>query len=303
MYRLKAWIRMFFGFSRTETNAFLILIPLMIVVLFSEPVYRNFRSSQPPDFFGENKSIDSLIASLEWNDSTLQETKSLQGVTLLQEIKFHAFDPNVISEDEFKFLGLSQFLSSRIIRYREKGGKFYKPSDLSKIYGMDSSWYKKAAPWIAIVQEKKTVPAVRTNQIRNPIEKIDINQADSLQLVAVFGVGPKLSKRILTFRNKLGGFVSMLQLKDVYGLDSVVVKALSLKFFVAENFEPLKKINLNTANKDDLLGNPYIRYKEADAILAYRLQHGPFTSPDNLKEINLLTPAWLEKVRPYLVLE
>src|SRR6185436_12439279 len=106
MHRLKAWIRMFFGFSRTETNAFLILIPLLFIVLFSEPVYRNLRVNQPPDFFKENKALDSLIASLQWNDSSQIKTK-----LVLKEIKFYAFDPNSIAEDEFKRLGMSPFLS------------------------------------------------------------------------------------------------------------------------------------------------------------------------------------------------
>ncbi|HRI78989.1 MAG TPA: helix-hairpin-helix domain-containing protein, partial [Cyclobacteriaceae bacterium] len=207
---------------------------------------------------------------------------------------------NVISENEFRELGLSSFLSTRIVRFREKGGQFYKPSDLLKIYNMDSLWYKKAVAWIAIPSEKKDVVLSSPVQTKKRDEKTDINLADSIQLVAVFGVGPKLSKRILTFRNKLGGFVSMQQLKDVYGLDSVVIGSLGKKFFVLENFQPSRKINLNTAAIEDLVANPYIRYKEANAILAYRMQHGNFASPDDLKGISILTPAWLEKVKPYL---
>ncbi len=73
------------------------------------------------------------------------------------------------------------------------------------------------------------------------------------------------------------------------------------KFFVNKDFEP-KKINLNTISQETFR-HPYVKWKESQAILAYRLQHGSFQSLDQLQDIAALPPGWLEKLKPYLSLE
>ncbi len=298
MERIKAWIRMFFGFSRTETNAFIILLPLIMVILFSEPVFRWWATRHSPDFSKEAHKLDSLISQLHWREpDSITHQKVISTA-----INFHPFDPNVLTEKEFVRLGLSAFISRRLVHFREKGGVFYKKEDLLKIYGIDSSWYARAKPWIAIaskVPEPKETFVVKKKVAE---EFVDINTADSLQLIKVFGIGPSLSKRIRTFRARLGGFVSLEQLREVYGLDSSVVKEMKKKFFIANNYQP-NKINLNTSDLKDLLKHPYIRWNEGQAILTYRLQHGNYASISDLHGIQLLTPAWIEKITPYLTLE
>jgi competence protein ComEA len=302
--RIKAWVRGFFGFSRRETNAFLILLPLMVLVLFSEPAYRHWQSQYPPDHSKDQKAMDSLLATLAFvTTDSITEKKSVQAH---RSVSFHSFDPNTLPEEQLINLGLSSFLSNRIVRYREKGGRFRKKEDLLKIYGMDSSWFEKAKPWIAIVDASPPIATTRTplnkEKEKKPIAylPLDINLADTIQLMKVYGIGPALSKRICLFRDKLGGFISMDQLKEVYGLDTLVVKELNKKFFVAEDFIP-QKIKLNTMTLE--VKHPYIRRKEAQAIVAYRLQHGNIQNIDQLLEIKVLTKEWIEKVRKYITVD
>lgn len=91
----------------------------------------------------------------------------------------------------------------------------------------------------------------------------------------------------------------MTQLGEVYGLDSTVVNTLSLRFEVRDQFEP-RKIIINEATLETLDGHPYISRKEAQAIVAYRMQHGPFQSMDELKNVRVLDDKWLQKNEPYL---
>ena len=297
MRRIKAWIRAFFGFSRAETNAFIILLPLMFVVLFSEPLYRQWRTRKTPDF--NSTGLDSLMARLEWDDD--------DGTVLTKKVKppihITSFDPNTVAEKELIRMGLTPGIANRIIRYRQKGGIFRKQEDLLKIYGFDSAWFQQARKWIAIEQKNEVAgPIIRKEKRDAAIELIDINLADSVQLLTVYGIGPVLSKRIRTFRDRLGGFVTMDQVKEVYGLDSSVVSQIRRKFIVAENFLP-GKINLNRATLDEMIKHPYMKRREAQAILSFRLQHGDVTSVDQLTEIKSLTENWIAKIRPYLVLE
>lgn len=275
-----------------ETNAFVLLIPLTIIILFSGPLYRQFMYKDQ-DIFQDISKTDSLLALME-------KEKSLHRRDLLTDtVPFHAFDPNVISEQELISLQLKKEVASRIVRYREKGGHFYKKEDLLRIFGMDTAWFERAEKHIVIksnrpLYEQKKFPQRKVLQAAG-----DINTADSLQLVDVFGIGPVLAKRIVTFRDRLGGFVSMDQLREVYGLDSTVVKSLKRKFEVKDGFKP-KMIMLNDASLEDLTNHPYIKRREAQAILAYRLQHGSFDSVGQLGNIKLLDPKWIARMRSYV---
>ncbi|CAN5446034.1 helix-hairpin-helix domain-containing protein [soil metagenome] len=305
MRRIKAWVRGFFGFSRRETNAFIILLPLMVIILFSEPVYRHLTTGTPGDHSKEDRELDSLLATLTFlKVDSVDSRKKSRNATLpaVIVIPFYSFDPNTITEEEFITLGLSSYLASRIGRYREKGGKFKKKEDLQRIYGMDSAWFKKASPWIRIVNAPKNPFPIKTMEKSiYVVETHDINSADSTELMKVYGIGPALSKRICTFRDRLGGYISIEQLNEVYGLDTAVLKSLKKKFFVKESFSP-QQISINQMKAEEVR-HPYLRRKEVQAIIAFRTQHGNFQSLEQLMEIKILSAEWIEKVRPYLKVE
>lgn len=292
MKRLRAWVRAFFGFSRTQTNAFLILLPLIAVILFIEPAYEYWFTRQQQDFSREEKKLDSILASMKWE--TEDSTKTPPHITAS-----FAFNPNTLSADSLQLLGLSPSLSKRIEHYRLKGGKFFSANDLKKIYGMDSGWVKRIEPYVIIPSreiKKYEAPSVAS---KKEISLIDINQADTIQLKAIYGIGSKLSARIIAYRNKLGGFVSIIQLREVYGLDSVVIKEIEKKFYVDQTFKP-SLINLNLADEKQLASHPYIKSKLARVIVAYRQQHGYFEHPEDLKRVSILSDETFEKIKPYL---
>lgn len=294
MKRLRLLIRAFFGFSRTETNAFVILLPLILVLLFSEPLYRQFYLDRDSFLFDIDRT-DSLLASMDrkYPDS-LRASKPVSNTA-----HFYPFDPNMIQAHQYVSFGLPEKVASRIERYREKGGRFFKKEDLLRIYGMDTGWFLQAKKWITIPpvlsQNKKPERKIQSREV------LDINVADSTQLLAVYGIGPVLSKRILTFRDKLGGFISMDQLKEIYGLDTSVVLHMKKRFIVSPGFHP-RTINLNTASMEELDSHPYISRKEAQAIITYRL-HQAFLSIDQLGEIKTLDQKWVDRVRPYFTIE
>ncbi len=299
MHRVRVWVRGFFGFSRKETNAFLILLPLMIVILVSEPMYERLRfRNGNPNLFDQHYS-DSVLASLTYSSRDSQAARTTVK-SQKKEIHFKYFNPNDASEQDLVELGLAPFMAGRIVSYREKGGTFRKKEDLLRIYGIDSAWFRKASAWIKI-PERITKPSDRPpegKKFTKP-EITDLNTADSAQLVRVFGVGPALSKRIRGYRKKLGGFVSMDQLKEVYGLDTLALKELKANFFLSPEFVP-RQIDLNTCNIDTLTKHPYVKWKEAQAIVNYRNQHGKFASPEDLAKVQIITTEWLNKMRRYV---
>jgi len=297
MHRIKAWVRSFFGFSRFETNGFLLLLPLLFIVVFSEPIYRAWITSHPIDSTAERKLLDSLTATWEWNKKDSPADQS---------IHFFRFDPNTANMQEFDSLGLSEHQAKSIVNYRTKGGKFRIKTDLKKIYGIDSLWFKNAYAYIDLPEQKEQKqkePLVSKFPERKlEITRFDLNKADTSQLVKIYGIGSKLALRITKYRDKLGGFVAMNQLKEVYGLDSIVIGNLQKKCFIDSDFKPAV-LNFNQSSEQELAAHPYLGRQIAKSITTYRFQHGSFKSIDDLAKIKSLNEQVLDKMKPYFTLE
>ena len=126
---------------------------------------------------------------------------------------------------------------------------------------------------------------------------IDINTADSAAWVALNGIGPGFAKRILTYREKLGGFYQVDQLKEVYGLDSVWVKENKALLKVGAGVYRFLKIN-QVEWKD--FKHPYLPYGQSKVVLAYRKQHGPLKDFETLQQMPLLDLVAWRRLRPYI---
>lgn len=311
MFRLHRLIRDFFGFSRAQVNAFLLLLPLMAIALFSEPVYHWWISTRPRDFTRDRMMLDSLICVWEKDipDSSAPMHRGFDGRSGIQEpvaIKngLFRFDPNTVTKAEMTSLGFSAGLSARIAHYREKGGKFRVRADLRKMYGMDPAFYEAIYPYIKLpdnASEKtaeKKLFAVEKESEKNNLP-FDLNVADTAQLKAIRGIGEKLSIRIIRYRDGLGGFVSKDQVAEIYGLDSVVVNRLLKSSFLAENFNP-RRININKATERELSVHPYLSGSAAKGIVSYRFQHGDLGSVQDLRKIPVLDDKTIQKITPYL---
>ncbi len=140
----------------------------------------------------------------------------------------------------------------------------------------------------------------KARQFRQP-KIIDINTADTTAFIQLPGIGSKLASRIILFREKLGGFYSTKQIAEVYGLKDSVYRKI-LPYLKCET-GAVKKLHINVAGKDELKQHPYIRWQIAEALIAYREQHGIFDSFSDLGKINLIDSVVLTKMIPYLSLK
>ncbi|MEQ1678667.1 MAG: helix-hairpin-helix domain-containing protein, partial [Chitinophagaceae bacterium] len=126
----------------------------------------------------------------------------------------------------------------------------------------------------------------------------DINSADTAALIALPGIGSKLAMRIINFRDKLGGFYSISQVGETFGLaDSTFQK---IKQYLKLESSSVKKININTTTLDELKAHPYIKWSVANPIIAYRKEHGNFLSIEDLKKVMAVTDDIYQRIAPYL---
>ncbi len=129
---------------------------------------------------------------------------------------------------------------------------------------------------------------------------IDINTADSLTWIGLKGIGPGFAHRILLFREKLGGFHEVNQLKEVYGLDSLWVKEHKAQLHVGKGI--YRKFRLNSLEWS-AFRHPYLSYAQAKIVLNYRKQHGPFKDLEALQAVNLFDLKQWKRILPYLAFE
>jgi competence protein ComEA len=125
-----------------------------------------------------------------------------------------------------------------------------------------------------------------------------LNDADSAKLTELPGIGPSIAVRIVRYRGLLGGFLHKEQLKEIYGFDSL--KYEGVKNQISVDPAKVKKIRINTISFNQLRLFPYLGYKQVNAIIQYRAQHGNYNSLADLKNIVLLNDTVLTKMEPYL---
>lgn len=314
------WIKEYFSFTKKERNATLLLA--VIALLFSLlPTFFPFLVKDEQELTVDTvvqqqlaalavKSNDPQTENETYSDAALYQPKESQFEKYRRE-KFSGtlfyFDPNTATADEWKKLGVREKTIGTILKYRSKGGKFFKPEDLKRIYGLRPDEVERLLPYVAIAQKEKqqrfaknetTEPTFVNSRKEFATVAIDINSADTSAWKQLKGIGSGYAKRIVNFRTKLGGFVSIEQVAETYGLPDSVFQ--QIKPQLKTNASSLRKININNCTADELKAHPYIGYSVANAIVQYRKEHGSFNSVADLQKIGAIDEKLYWKIAPYL---
>lgn len=263
-------LKSFFKFYRKERNGILVLFVFILVA----QCY----------LYVEEYGVDEQILFIHNEVNSSVDTAK----PIISEKALFYFDPNKISAQEANGLGISAQQFKNLLNYRNAGGVFTKPSDLSKLYTFDESLCKQLIPYIRLDKETKQF-------------SIELNTAKEKDFQNIKGVGKKLSQRIVRFREALGGFVDKKQLYEVYGLDAKIVDQAIANFRIDKS--NVSYISLNKASEKEFKKHPYFSSLDAKAIIAYREENGSFKSIDGIDLIDVISSEKREKIKPYLVLE
>ncbi len=218
-----------------------------------------------------------------------------------------AFDPNTADSTALLKLGLSRWQVVNIYKYRNRGGVYRKPSDFARLYGLTVHQYKRLEPYIRISPDYSTpasslfpsesdAPVSRStarSRKLKPGENVDLNVADTTQLQLVPGIGSYFARRIVQYRDRLGGYVSVGQLDEIEDFPA------SAKSFLTVTSSPLR-LDVNKLSLAQLRRHPYINYYQARAIVEYRRLRGPFQSLEDLASLPDFTPQDIQRLSPYL---
>ena len=265
------------------------------VICFTEPVdFTRIKEAQ--------QILDKALQEADNNYSNNYHRYNKDNASFSREKSgsaYFEFNPNNLPVAQWKKLGLSDRQIKVIKNYEAKGGKFYKKEDLQKIYSISAKDYSRLEPYINIPERSFSNTYVNSPKIFKvkPMVVVEINHADSEQLTTIRGIGPAFASRILKYRNRLGGFYRKDQLLEVYGLDSAKYQEIANQ--VEIDGSGINKVNINTCSFDDLKRNPYLTFKQINAIIQYRKQHGNYKNSKDLKNIAILTDEVIDKIEPY----
>lgn len=310
--RWSEWLRDYFSFTRKERIGLLVLVLVILLIWISPKMIAPKARSAMADTSWisvarqlQHQGDDHARSQTDSDNLNEIVYDSPAGNRIRPGTQLFYFDPNTLSFAGWKKLGIPERTIGTIQKYLAKGGHFYKPDDLKKIYGIHPDEFARLEPYVTI--ETTKVPGTSTSLQPKPKLKpeqsakyssVDINTGDTSAFIALPGIGSKLASRIISFRDKLGGFYSVGQVAETYGLpDSTFGK---IRPWLKIETSAVRKINVNTATKEELKSHPYIRWNLANAIVEYRNQHGDFSSVEDLKKITVISEEVFAKIQPYL---
>jgi DNA uptake protein ComE-like DNA-binding protein len=298
---MKGFLRDFFSFSSLERKGVLVLIIIILIITFVNFYLAHYK---PKTEFDEHTSLIKELREFEQQLKFTGEDENTQSHTVNEDpvstAELFYFDPNQASSFDLRRLGLNDRLIRTLLNYRRHGGKFYSTEDLKKIYGLSPWQYEQLAPYVKI-DNLTGVPAEKVIEVHATMHNpVNINIADSADLVKLPGIGPVLARRIVRYRTLLGGFYAPRQLTEVYGITDSLFVRISIR--VSADTAVIRKLNLNLATEKELARHPYIGKYMARGIIDYRSFVGRIKSLDELSINGLITAKDLEILKKYLLI-
>lgn len=212
------------------------------------------------------------------------------------KIEMQHFDPNTADSLTLLRVGLRPWQAKGILHYRAKGGRYRKPEDMKKLYGMTDSMYQVLEPWIEIVPIE--ADTAKPEIVRVGHEKrdtiLELNTVDSLDLQYIRGIGPYYAKQIVIYRQKLGGYVDVRQLAEIKG-----VPADSIYRHFTVDTTLIRVMQVNHASVSSLTRHPYITYNQARELDDLRHRRTVRKEEDLIK-YGIFSSGELDRLRPYL---
>lgn len=287
-------IRSHFVFNRSQRNGIFILV-IVIVVLQMLYFYLNFGSSssspsENPELILFQKKIDSVRIARQAGDT----------------LRIYPFNPNFVTDYRGYTLGMTVEEIDRLHSYRAEDKWVNSAMEFQQVTGVSDSLLNIISPYFRfpdwVTGSKSQVVNRNVAPVQTAARKQDLNAASVEDLVAVKGIGETLAGRIVNYRNRIGGFVDDIQLKDIYGLN-FETRTEVLRSFTVKNAPKVELLNINRASVLELSNVPYIDYELAREIVNYRLLHENISSFEELAKIKEFPSEKIDRIALYLTLK
>ncbi len=309
--------------SKADRRALLILEWVLILVVLGVAVY-GWMQPQPSGRKGASAAADSTSLS---HRNTYSRSAPVTYAVTEEPVETFPFDPNTADSTTLLRLGLSPWQVRSIYRYRAKHGRYHSAEDFRRLPGMTGELWERLGPQVRIAERfryleptpksstsmpEKPAPVdtTRTASLPTPprdtlrqVPKyepgtlVDINMADTTELKRIPGIGSYRARKIVEYRQQLGGFVSAEQVMEACEMPDELLQ------WVCVSAPSPRRLNVNTLSVQQLMKHPYLSFYQARDLVEYRRKHGPLKSLDELSLLSTFPPEARERLNPYVVFE
>lgn len=258
----------------------------------------------------ENTQSDNLKTTGSAHQEQFYNQQSSAG-----EVQLVRFDPNTADSTTLLRLGLQPWMVRGIYKYRAKGGVYSSPEDFARVPGLTQKKYKELLPYISISPDyqpasklvgerhyehggfaESTRDTSRTHYPKkmDASERLAITTADTTALKRVPGIGSYFARKLVDYRERLGGFVSLDQVLEIKNFPESALQYLTIPD------GHIRKLNINKATFKQLSAHPYIGYSRTKVIVDYRRLKGNITSLNQLSLMSGFSQAEISRLEPYI---
>lgn len=299
---MKKFFKDYFTFNQVELKGIRVLLLVMVVlaaVYFIMPLLitqnKKFDTSKyqaEVDSFMAYSVVDTI--ENEYTRNTYQRNTYKNNSYTKEEDKFvlKPFDPNGLPKEVWMQMGLSDKQAQVIKNFENKGGKFKTKEDVKKQFVISDEFYQKIEPYIVFAEINDEVNS------EHAALSIDINHATKEDFMLINGIKDYLAEGIVKYRQRLGGFVAMDQLKEIKYLSENIYNKIIPHCFITSY--SVKKVSINIAEWKEMAPHPYIGGEIATKIIDYRKKNGVFKNAEDFKRSGLVDEAVYTKLVPYL---
>jgi competence protein ComEA len=273
-------IKDYFQFNKKERNGILLLSCLLLVLVVFYQFSYLLKQESKTDF----SAFEKALAELEYEQEPTIEK---------QNDSLFFFNPNTLNDKGWFALGFPERRLKTLRNFQKSGGVFKVKKDLKNCFAISNEFYNRVEAYVSIPEMKRVEKLV----VKPAKQLVELNQADSLELVSVKGIGPFYAKQILKYRKELGGVVNYKQFAEIWGLENLEIQ--KLKQQTSIDTLHIRKVNVNTIELEQLKLHPYLNYKQAKMIVNYRKQHGDFKQLKDIRKIKPISPELFRKIVPY----
>ncbi len=309
---MKGEWRDFFYFSKADRRVLLLLVGVLLGIVLSVCCFLWLT----PEADERKEEEDSgryaaLLKQLQADSVADVRHDVVYAQEKEREPETFFFDPNTADSTELLRLGLTPWQVRNIYKYRAKGGRYHRPEDFARLYGLTKGDYDRLRPYIRIADEYRLMSdlypqgmPVRDTLERRPRQEkfeegvqVELNSADTTVLKKIPGIGPYYARKIVNYRMRLGGFVAVEQLAEVEGLPAGIERWFTV---IPDVTHPLF---VNRLSVDALRRHPYLNFYQSRVIVEHRRKYGPIKKLQALSLYEEFTPADLERLQPYVSFE
>lgn len=249
------------------------------------------------------------VAELEAFATLTKERKKRQEEVRMPVQSF-PFNPNTADSMTLLRVGLKPWQVKNLMAYRRAGGRWKDADDFKRLYGLSDEEFQRLRPYVQIPPAVKEVYFTEHDRARQDslhhlrpekftqLTVLDLNTVDTLTLRKIPGIGVGYSRSIVSYRERLGGFVSVAQLKDIEGLPVRIEEWFSVEEQVA-----VRTISINKSDFKTLVRHPYLSYEQVKVITTHIRKYGSLRSWKDLQLYPEFTPKDFERLTPYFVFE